>query len=553
MGARRDTRRGNRGQTRRGAWAAAVLLLPLIALLAPAAAHATVLEKMSVEQLAQRAALVVEGTVLSTSVDRTGGEVRTDVRLQVRETLKGEPGDVAEFSVPGGTLPDGTVVRVDAMPTFQAGDECYVFVDVRGWVIAGFQGKISVVAGTRWTSSMKRAVISARIKKALRPGDAAAEGAAAPAPSGARASSSPVISSVSPSSASAGTWSLVTISGSGFGSQEGWVEFTYGNDNVARIGADIHEWSATEIQCYVPTAVINDEDASAGSGPMWVTSADGSESAPYSFSVPFGFGSEHWMDPHVTYYINTTGIDNALRESLVDAGIAKWNAVGTAFQFIDGGSTTATIATDGKNVISWAWGLPDGVIAQSGNLSLNGLMKEADISFSNAYVWGDGAPGSGTMDIQSIATHETGYWLVLLDLYGPGDTDKVMYGYGEEESVTRTLSAGDLAGIKWIYPVDTTPPQVKVKNVTAKRGQTVKINFLVYDDTSGEVAWQVDIVTRSGAVKKTWSSDGFDENYDGWGWVAYRLTLPKGTYGIVVKGMDMAGNEDKAIGTLKVK
>ena len=303
----------------------------------------------------------------------------------------------------------------------------------------------------------------------------------------------------------------------------------------------------------MPTAVISDEDASAGSGPMWVTSADGSESAPYSFSVPFGFGSEHWMDPHVTYYINTTGIDNALRESLVDAGIAKWNAVGTAFQFIDGGSTTATIATDGKNVISWAWGLPDGVIAQSGNLSLNGLMKEADISFSNAYVWGDGAPGSGTMDIQSIATHETGYWLVLLDLYGPGDTDKVMYGYGEEESVTRTLSAGDLAGIKWIYPVDTTPPQVKVKNVTAKRGQTVKINFLVYDDTSGEVAWQVDIVTRSGAVKKTWSSDGFDENYDGWGWVAYRLTLPKGTHGIVVKGMDMAGNEDKAIGTLKVK
>jgi len=174
MSARRDTRRGNRGQTRRGAWAAAVLLLPLIALLAPAAAHATMLEKMSVEQLAQRAALVVEGTVLSTSVDRTGGEVRTDVRLQVRETLKGEPGDVAEFSVPGGTLPDGTVVRVDAMPTFQAGDECYVFVDVRGWVIAGFQGKISVVAGTRWTSSMKRAVISARIKKALRPGDAAA-------------------------------------------------------------------------------------------------------------------------------------------------------------------------------------------------------------------------------------------------------------------------------------------------------------------------------------------------------------------------------------------
>lgn len=541
--------------------ARAVALVPLLLLLLlavfPAAAGATVLERMTVEELAQRAALVVDGTVLGTSVDQSGGEVRTVVRMRVGTALKGAPGKVITFAVPGGTLPDGTTVRVDAMPSFAPGDECYVFVDVRGWVIAGFQGKVPVVDGRLYGSGAKRAAMDRRIQAALRPGAALQSEAGpadvqAPAPAAARAISAPVITSVSPTSAAAGIDAPIVITGRGFGSVRGWVEFTYGNDGVERIEAEVSSWSDTRIECTVPTAEILDYPASAGSGPMWVTTFDLRESAPYDFQVPFGYGGWRWAQPRVTYFVNTSGIDDAMRESLVDAGTATWNAAGSGFTFVDGGKTTATIADDGKNVISWAYGLPSGVIAQSSSWGSGSTIMEADIRYNNDYEWGDGAPGSGTMDIQSIATHEVGHWLVLRDQYGPGDTAKVMYGFGDYESVARTLSAGDVAGIKWIYPLDATAPQVAARNATVKKNATVKIYFRVYDDVSAEVASQVQIVTKNGAVKKSWSWD-YGENYDGWWWVQYKAAIAKGKYAIIVTGTDLAGNSAKGFGTLTVK
>ena len=55
-----------------------MLVFLLLTLLLPAAARATTLEHMSVEQLARHATLIVEGTVVSTSVEQTaGGDVRT--------------------------------------------------------------------------------------------------------------------------------------------------------------------------------------------------------------------------------------------------------------------------------------------------------------------------------------------------------------------------------------------------------------------------------------------------------------------------------------------
>ena len=128
--------------------AAALLFLALIlACASPAPAPATTLERMSVEELAQRAAMVVEGSVVAVAAEQTPAGVRTAVRLRVHELLKGVPSAFKTVYVPGGTLPDGSRVVVEAMPSFSPGDECYVFVDVRGWVMAGFQGKLAVSAG----------------------------------------------------------------------------------------------------------------------------------------------------------------------------------------------------------------------------------------------------------------------------------------------------------------------------------------------------------------------------------------------------------------------
>lgn len=261
----------------------------------------------------------------------------------------------------------------------------------------------------------------------------------------------PVVSSISPNSGSAGTDTHVTITGTGFGSTQGEVEFSYGRNSVPRIAAsDISSWSDTQINCAVPAGLIDNYPASAGNGPVYVTNSVGGESNGYAFTVPFGYASRRWQVPQATYKVNTAGINAAQRESLIDASGAVWNAVGSSFRFTDDGLTSSGFVGDGQNVISWSNDVPDGVIAQASAYSSNGFMSECDIRMSNAFPWGDGSGGS--MDIQTIAEHELGHWLRLLDQYQPGDSSKVMYGFGSEGDVKRTLSAGDIAGIRWIYP-----------------------------------------------------------------------------------------------------
>jgi len=603
----------------------------------PQTARATMLESMTVEEMSRRASTVVQGTVLSMSVDTSGGRVRTAVRVDVAETLKGASPRVATVYVPGGRLPDGTQAVVDGMPSFRVGESCCVFVDRNAWVVGGYQGKIGLSKGRVRETGESVAALSTRVRAAVGYGGTIAaataadpkpatvvlphalsatsaapqavtaqgsvwlddgfesgsisgwdvidpgtwgvtnyrastgtysaycmgasapgaypndyvarmvrgpydlsasvgpelsgdlwcdsemggdlagmlvstdgvtfEGSATSGQTGAwmrmspdlhdisggdgihhdvshapklwvmlifRADSTtsggeglyfdditlkdvgqaPVITSISPGSASAGTGSYVTVSGSGFGTARGDVGFAYGRDGVARIGtSDIRSWSDTAISCEVPVGIVAAYNASAGSGPVVVTTAGGAESNGYAFHTTFGYGQYKYVPGLVTYRVNTSGIDSALRERLVDAGAAAWSSAGSSFRLIDGGTTIAGgLSKDSQNTISWADGLPDGVIgwAQS-YTSGDGVITESDVQFSNEFPWGDGMPGSGTMDVQSIATHELGHWLNLRDQYGAADSYKVMYGMGSLASQKRTLSADDIAGIRWIY------------------------------------------------------------------------------------------------------
>jgi hypothetical protein len=351
----------------------------------------------------------------------------------------------------------------------------------------------------------------------------------------------------------------VTITGSGFGSSRGKVEFSYGNDGNMRISAsDISSWAGTSIKCVVPTDLVDNFNASAGSGPVVVTTADGKESDPFDFVVTFGYGGQKWASPGATYYVNTSGIDDALRESLVDAAASAWNAAGSGFTFTDGGATSRGKADDGFSVISWTNALPKGVIAlATPYVDGAGNMREDDVQLSNAFAWGSGAAGSDTMDVQSIVMHELGHWLRLLDQYMPGDSSKVMYGYRNANQALRTLAAGDIAGINWIYPgkpVDTVGPVCAAKDAIVKRGKTCTIYFKVHDALSAQVTKHLYIATMSGTVKKTVST-GYAANSTAWWTAKFACRLAKGTYRIVVTGEDRAGNEASVIGkaTLTVK
>jgi hypothetical protein len=264
----------------------------------------------------------------------------------------------------------------------------------------------------------------------------------------------PAITAITPNEAPAGVDSHVTISGTGFGNTVGDIWFPYGRKGVMEIPAsDILSWTNTSINCAVPTGVIDDYSASAGSGNVVVTNAAGLDSNAIPFSTPFGYGAHRWMNWGTGYYLNPAGTSVAAREAAVDAAAASWNAAGSGFRFSDLGLSSTEPTRNYVNEVTWANGMPDGVIGTAWSWwDASGDMTESDIKFSNTFSWGDGSPGSGTMDVQSIAAHELGHWLRLLDQYASGDSSKIMYGIGAYNQRKRMLSAGDTLGIRWLYP-----------------------------------------------------------------------------------------------------
>ncbi len=227
--------------------------------------------------------------------------------------------------------------------------------------------------------------------------------------------------------------------------------FTY--QGSTPIEAIVCGWSDTIISCDVPAGVVDNYPASAGSGPVVVQTAEGAKSLGFNFSVPFGYAWASWKSPSVSYRVNANcPALGAQATPMIDAAAASWTAVGTPLTLQDAGSSSAVdIVKDGSSTISWAQ-MEQGVLAHAGSFYTDDYLwvTECDLSFNTYYKWGMGS--ADTIDVQTTCLHEMGHWLRLLDLYGPSDSPKTMYGFGKTGEVKRTLDAGDIEGIQWIYP-----------------------------------------------------------------------------------------------------
>ena len=428
--------------------ALAFVLLFAVFLMGPVSdAHASVMVRLSTDQLEQAAADVFAGQVVNAEARRSAsGAIETVVRVRVLKTLKGtrgSAGDTMDVVVPGGSF-GGLTMIVDTAPVFRTGEAAKLYLDGKGGMVGGFQGKRGLT------------VTESALYGAL-PYTAPSDDTGDSLPQ-ANTSSAVAVGAITPSSGSAGTGTNVTISGSGFGATQGAgsVQFTY--RGTTTITAPVVSWSDTQIVCTVPTGTIDGYAASAGSGPVRVTNALG-ESTLHDFSVTFGYGGCKWGSTSALYRVNANTTDTTAEEALVDAAAATWNAA-SDFRFVDGGSTTITSSTysDGVNAVYWST-LTVGILAQNTYWAYTSAPETIiawDVAFNDYYTWGSGT--SGTYDIQTIATHELGHSLNLRDLYGPRDADKIMYGYGSAGQVKRVLSAGDIAGAQWIYGGGTVPP-----------------------------------------------------------------------------------------------
>lgn len=105
-----------------------------------------------------------------------------------------------------------------------------------------------------------------------------------------------------------------------------------------------------------------------------------------------------------------------------------------------------------------------------------------------------------------------------------------------------------------VVRIDTRGPTCTAQSVRVKRGATVRLRFRIADDVSPLVKYTVSVRTGSGVTKAKlvapdWRPAG------AWRTWSFSVSLERGTYRVVVRGEDLAGNREAAAGrgTLEVK
>ena len=121
-------------------------VVPLVLLLAPAPARATVLVSADLGELARDAQAIVHGRVVAVESQWAEGRrrsIETLVTLQIEDHLKGQFGSEVTFKVPGGQLGPYRTIMPGA-PGFAEGEDVIVFLASRGpavpWLVGLGQG-----------------------------------------------------------------------------------------------------------------------------------------------------------------------------------------------------------------------------------------------------------------------------------------------------------------------------------------------------------------------------------------------------------------------------
>ncbi len=180
--------------------------------------------------------------------------------------------------------------------------------------------------------------------------------------------------------------------------------------------------------------------------------------------------SSNW-DPStlpIPYHVNTSSAPSSLgastARSAVDAGFTTWSGPScTAWQATNAGDTSGGANSgDRQNNILWvsgSWPSELGDVRSVIGVTTpvwysGGYFSDADIRFNNVgFTWSTTGAG-GTVDAQSIATHEEGHFL---GLDHPPVSSAIMYA-SYSGGIKRTLASDDTMGVCAIYPSGSTPP-----------------------------------------------------------------------------------------------
>lgn len=257
---------------------------------------------------------------------------------------------------------------------------------------------------------------------------------------------------------------VINIYGSGFGSTQGTSVVRFYESPSSTINAeDYLLWSDTRITCRVPGKQWNGSSfLHASSGPLNVVTSGGTSNS-IGLSVIFGTPNKKFAAMPVIYYINQNGTPDCDGEfQAIQDAFQTWENVGNSrLDYTYGGTTTRSpVGLDGYDDCGWVesnWPYASSAIAVNAywfnSLATSNEIYEFDIFFNGVNFTWSTTGQAGRMDVQNIATHESGHSLNLQDLYGTADAAKTMYGYSSaNETSKRTLEPDDMAGCRYLQP-----------------------------------------------------------------------------------------------------
>ncbi|MEP3838819.1 MAG: T9SS type A sorting domain-containing protein [Algibacter sp.] len=301
------------------------------------------------------------------------------------------------------------------------------------------------------------------------------------------------VDNFSPSTISAGTKSVLTISGSDFGSVKGKVGFrnadNAGGNFVDALDSQVLTWSGTEITVEVPSQ--------AGTGEVRITHNDGSSFLTSSI-LTINYAQNNIITNNTAYptqLVDDNG--NGGYTWQMSAHLAGINGVADAFKLaletwscetemnweldeVNLASNANAIhkaVNDNKNVIAFDNSsssdpderLPDLVLGQrtsyyvscsetiNGASSLVWYVKEFDIVFDGDASWNfsNNPPSTTQFDFQSVALHELGHCRQIDHVI---DTNDLMHFDIAKEEVIRTLNNDNKEVSQIVQDISTNQP-----------------------------------------------------------------------------------------------
>lgn len=277
--------------------------------------------------------------------------------------------------------------------------------------------------------------------------------------------STSAISNFSPSELSAGTSSVLTINGSGFGSTKGTVYFRNANDGgsttVATPATLITSWTDTQINVKVPYE--------AGSGVISIKPSGGTTvSSSQSLKITYSHinlssdGTNYYQTVHLdrntaggyTLVMNSTFNSNTIARQAFERALNSWKcATGINWTISPTTSTSTSIADDGTNLVTFAT-LGAGVLAEctnyysgayNSNNELIVIVTGYDVGIKSSVNWNytSSAPSASQYDFESTILHELGH---ASQLHHVIDASELMHWFATVGSQFRIITSGAMIG-----------------------------------------------------------------------------------------------------------